>query len=118
MGSYNDLYCTTGDGLLVQELLAGEEYSVNFVSTGGRHYLTDAQRYDKGPCFRILQTEWVVPDPAVVQYGKRVLDVLGVREGASHLEIMVTLERGPVLVELNARIAGGSTSLVSQKAIV
>lgn len=40
---------------------------------------------------------------AVCAYATRTLDALGVRYGFSHNEIIVTSDRGPMLVEVNCR---------------
>jgi hypothetical protein len=42
----------------------------------------------------------------LINYTRRTLDVLGIKHGPSHSEIMMTTE-GPCLVEVNCRAHGG-----------
>jgi len=103
--------------LLVQEFLDGTEYVVDLVSYKGHHVLSMIYVYEKrasssGIAYDLSTLVEFDPTPGGVtdklfQYAKQVADALEVRNGASHLEIMMV--RGePCLVELNARIHGGS----------
>jgi len=111
-------------GALVQEFLTGEQFMVNAVSLGGEHRITEIWREQRllvpGAGF-VYDWEIMVPyegEPqrALVAYLRRVLDALGVREGASHSELMVTA-RGPVLIECAARLQGGISSSAVTAAI-
>ncbi|MFD7979006.1 ATP-grasp domain-containing protein [Streptomyces sp. NPDC059071] len=106
--------------VLVQECVQGTEYSVDTFSVGGVHEICGVTRYTKhssGSVVGIYDTvEFVAPDdPACRQllpYAREVLDALGVRFGPMHAEIMLRPE-GPVLIELNPRIAGGQMTFLS-----
>lgn len=101
------------DRMLVQEYAAGTEYVVDTFSVGARHTVTDVCRYRKvhnGPYMAVYDSmEWLAPEdqvvPRLVAYTRGVLDAVGLRYGAAHVEVMLT-DRGPRLIELNARPHG------------
>jgi biotin carboxylase len=101
------------EAVLVQEFAAGTEYIVDSYSVGGRHGLVDLCRYTKasrGDRIGIYDCVDFLPpdDPAagpLREYTWRVLDALGLRNGAAHSEVMMTAE-GPRLLEVGARLAG------------
>ncbi|XXT17134.1 ATP-grasp domain-containing protein [Sorangium sp. So ce429] len=101
------------EAVLIQEYLEGTEYIVNTVSLKGRHRVTDAWRYRKiavnGGSFVYEKCEILDPSteclPALRDYVFRVLDAFGIKEGASHNEVMLT-PAGPALIEINPRLAG------------
>ena len=102
--------------VLLQEFLHGTEYVVDTVSRDGVHKVVAIWRYDKrdyhgSPVvyhgMRLLNVEANAElHGAMVEYTKRVLDALQIRNGAMHSEVMAT-PRGPVLVEVNCRLHGG-----------
>jgi biotin carboxylase len=102
------------DRMLVQEYATGTEYVVDTFSYEGLHTVTDVCRYRKvenGPHMAVYDSmRWLPPGdpvvPGLVGYTKGVLDAVGLRFGAAHVEIMLT-EAGPRLIELNARPHGG-----------
>jgi biotin carboxylase len=102
------------DRLLVQKFMTGTEYVVDTFSQHGKHDLVDVCRYhkvDNGPHMAVYDTmRWVPEDDPVIrdllQYTSGVLDAVGMRFGAAHVEIMNT-DGGPVLIELGARPHGG-----------
>uniref|UniRef100_A0A7S4SRV4 ATP-grasp domain-containing protein n=1 Tax=Alexandrium monilatum TaxID=311494 RepID=A0A7S4SRV4_9DINO len=75
--------------------------------------------YDKRPCnganFVYFGTQPVPSDSEVakvlVEYTRGVLDALGIRNGPSHGEVMMTPD-GPCLVEMNCRTHGGDGTFV------
>jgi hypothetical protein len=102
------------DRVLVQEYAEGTEYVVDTFSYHGIHTVADVCRYrkvDNGPYMAVYDSlEWLPPtDPAVdavVEYAKSVLDAVGLRVGAAHVELMLT-PNGPRLIEIGARPHGG-----------
>ncbi|WP_223735359.1 ATP-grasp domain-containing protein [Streptomyces purpurogeneiscleroticus] len=102
------------DRMLLMEYITGTEYVVDTFSHHGVHTVADVTRYakvDNGPHMAVYSTmEWVAPDDPVVseltRYTRGVLDAVGMRFGAAHVEIMQTAD-GPRLIELNARPHGG-----------
>lgn len=103
-----------GGAALVQEMINGTEYYVNTVSSNGRHVVTNVCRYDKVQVgdMRPVYVNAVSLSPAqetlapLVHYVIEVLDAVGLKIGPAHTEVMVD-EKGPVLIEVNARLAGG-----------
>ncbi|GLW93440.1 ATP-grasp domain-containing protein [Actinokineospora globicatena] len=102
------------DRLLVQQYVTGTEYVIDTFSQDGVHALVDVCRYqkvDNGPYMAVYDTMRWLPEtdpeiPGLLDYARRVLDAVGVRYGAAHVEIMLT-ESGPLLIELGARPHGG-----------
>ncbi|MFG2196714.1 ATP-grasp domain-containing protein [Streptomyces sp. NPDC048639] len=104
------------DTVIIQELLNGPQLIVNTVSHQGRHLLTDFQtsRIDEvegRPVYRNQQVVRTLSEEhrEVVDYAFRCLDGLGVRNGGADTEIRLT-DRGPRLVEVNARLMGATLS--------
>jgi len=102
------------DRMLVQEYATGTEFVVDVFSYDGVHTITNVCRYrkiDNGPHMAVYDSlEWLAMDepmvPTLVDYTKGVLDAVGMRFGAAHVEIMLTAA-GPRLIEVNARPHGG-----------
>jgi biotin carboxylase len=103
--------------VLCQEFLRGDEYVVDHVSRDGAHKTVIIWVYDKrkanGGDFVYFGMKPVDPSTDVakilINYTRRTLDVLGIKHGPTHSEIMMTSE-GPCLVEVNCRAHGGNGS--------
>jgi len=103
--------------VLCQEFLKGDEYVVDHVSRDGVHKTVMIWVYDKrkanGGDFVYFGMKPVDPSTEVskilINYTRRTLDVLGIKNGPTHSEIMMTSE-GPCLVEVNCRAHGGNGS--------
>lgn len=115
LGSKN-LLAGVNHHALLQEYLQGREWVVDTVSCNGQQVTCNIGRYLKvlTDCSRIVyqHTEFFAPDgnnfPELIAYAAQVNQVLGIRHGAAHHEIIVTAD-GPVLVEVNARMHGIDT---------
>ena len=100
--------------VLCQEFLRGKEYVVDHVSRDGIHKTVMVWVYDKRPVngsafvyFGCVPIDSESPEAKIViPYIRRVLDALGVKNGPSHGEVMMTPD-GPCLVEMNCRAHGG-----------
>jgi hypothetical protein len=101
--------------LLVQELIVGNEYVVNTFSENGVHYVIEVWKYLKeitssGAYIYVntilLNTNSIIKE-TVTKYAIDVLDALNFVDGPCHMEIKVD-NNGPVLIECNWRIMGGS----------
>ena len=100
--------------VLCQEFLRGKEYVVDQVSRNGVHKTTMVWVYDKRPAngSAFVYFGCVPVDPRseegkiLIPYVRRVLDCLGVKNGPSHGEVMMTAD-GPCLIEMNCRAHGG-----------
>jgi biotin carboxylase len=100
--------------VLCQEFLRGKEYVVDHVSCDGVHKTVMVWVYDKRPSngsafvyFGILPVDPTSAEgKIVIPYIRRVLDAMGVKNGPTHGEVMMTPD-GPCLVEMNCRAHGG-----------
>jgi biotin carboxylase len=100
--------------VLCQEFLQGKEYVVDHVSRDGVHKTAMMWVYDKRPVngaafvyFGCLPVDLESPEAkAVIPYVRTVLDALGMKNGPSHGEVIITAD-GPCLVEMNCRARGG-----------
>ncbi|MGG8407695.1 ATP-grasp domain-containing protein [Streptomyces sp. 12297] len=109
------LFGRLNEELLVQQDIAhggGVEFTVNSVSSRGRHHVTDVWRMHRqmvGATAVCTYSELVHPHEAdygvLATYLQDVLAALGIDNGTAHSEIMTTAD-GPVLIETGARIEG------------
>jgi len=107
---------TINNQIVLQEFLAGTEYIVDTVSFEGKHLVVAMWGYTKRKgtpwnpnCIisegnRLLAPSGEVQDK-LADYAFKVLDAVGLKYGPCHTEIMMTA-RGPILVEVNARLHG------------
>jgi biotin carboxylase len=101
------------DTVIVQEFLEGLEYIVDLYSVDGHHGLVDTcvySKHDRGARIGIYDTaDFLAPDhpdvPPLADYLMRAADAVGIRNGSTHAEVIVTAD-GPRLVELAARYSG------------
>ncbi|KAL7537991.1 hypothetical protein ACHAWF_005961 [Thalassiosira exigua] len=100
--------------VLCQEFLRGKEYVVDSVSRDGEHKTMAIWVYDKRPAngaafvyFGMIPVDTAsLEAKLLLNYTNRVLDALGMKNGASHAEVILT-PTGPCLVEMNCRAQGG-----------
>ncbi len=100
--------------VLCQEYLQGKEYVIDHVSRDGVHKTMMVWVYDKrnanGAEFVYFGCTPVRSDSpeakVLIPYVRGVLDALGIKNGPSHGEVIIT-EDGPCLVEMNCRARGG-----------
>jgi len=100
--------------VVCQEFLRGKEYVVDSVSRDGIHKTAMVWVYDKRPAngsafvyFGQSPVDSESPEAKIlIPYVRRVLDALGVKNGPSHAEVIMTAN-GPCLVEMNFRAHGG-----------
>lgn len=108
-----NIFSEPGDGVVAQEYLVGAEYLLNTVSRDGNHHVCDiwkTHRISANGKSDLVVACQLLPrggeaQEAVVDYGLRVLDALGIAHGPAHVEIKLT-PQGPCLVEVGARISG------------
>ena len=114
--------CETPDGYgkvphaaVVEEFIPGEEFVVNMFGDADKLVVTSVWRYEWG------RTPYADPmywndfledpdDPAFAElcaYAKRLYRAVGIRLGPAHAEVKLS-PRGPVAMEIGARIMGGS----------
>ncbi|MBL5841303.1 ATP-grasp domain-containing protein [Enterobacter asburiae] len=97
--------------LLIEQKIEGTEYVVDAVSSYGKHFVVNIFRYVKQevngvPIYSQMITEPVNEHPELITYISSVLTSLGIRNGTSHNEVILSTD-GPVLVETGARMHGG-----------
>jgi biotin carboxylase len=100
--------------VLCQEFLRGKEYVVDHVSRDGVHKTMMVWVYDKRPAngsafvyFGCVPVDVNSPEAKIlIPYVRGVLDAMGLKNGPSHGEVMMTAE-GPCLIEMNCRAHGG-----------
>ncbi|MEU4250217.1 ATP-grasp domain-containing protein [Amycolatopsis sp. NPDC026612] len=104
--------------VLVEEYARGPEYSVETIGDA----VVGVTRKHLGPAPFFVETGHDFPAPlaeaertAVERTTLRALHALGLGWGAAHTELRVT-PRGPVLIEVNPRLAGGMITAVVEEA--
>ncbi len=111
------------DRALIEEYIGGIEYAVNgVVDRDGDLLVTDVWRYDKRDShgFRNLYAQTIkvsTSDPVfrpLAEYAGEVVEALGLRRAPIHLEAKVD-GRGPCLIEVAARLAGGNQPMLASK---
>lgn len=105
------------DGALCQEFLSGTEYVIDGVSRDGVYKVTAVWEYDKrsanGANFVYfgmrLRSAVGEKERALIAYATEVIHTLGIVQGPSHMEVIMT-PTGPCLVEVGTRCHGGEAS--------
>jgi|CXWL01.1.fsa_nt_gi hypothetical protein len=101
--------------VLLEEYVGGKELAVNgLVDHQGGVLVTDIWAYDKRPshgvdnvCFGAVKISSSTPGfHHVAEYADDVIEVVGLRRAPFHMEVKVDA-RGPCLIELGPRFAGG-----------
>lgn len=102
--------------VLIQEYIEGTEYAIDTVSLEGKHNTTNVFVYEKikveGSRFAYRSVRALDLNSAIskllIKYTHQVLDCLGIRNGASHSEVIKNEANGqPTLIEVGARMNGG-----------
>ena len=101
--------------LMLQERIFGDEYIVNTMSRNGIPAVTSVFRYYKKemPSGAIIYRGYEVVmefderEQELVEYALDAVRALGITDGAVHGEYMID-DEGPVLIEANCRVMGGS----------
>lgn len=109
---------------LVMEYLDGkDEFVVDLAMMNGELYVTDVSRYNKiafngSPVVYesedMITVEWA-SRLGLIDYARQVVNALGIRYGAVHMEIKMT-SQGPRLVEVAARLSGGGFPVLVKEA--
>lgn len=111
----NNMFGEADTRFLLQERIFGTEYIVNTISRDGIPALTSVFKYYKkrtpsgaiiysgGEAINVL-TE---TEKALIDYALKAVCALGITDGPVHGEYMID-KSGPVLIEANCRVMGGS----------
>lgn len=119
----HNIFSTKNESIVAQRYIVGTEYIVNTVSRAGRHHVCDIWRTTRvsvNGILDLLASLYILPRRGDVQdnlvaYAFQVLDAVGIRYGAAHIEIKMTPE-GPCLIEVGARIGGGDNPYYAELA--
>lgn len=103
------------DGVLMQERIKGVECFVNTMSLNKKHRILSMWKYsidetnDGKMIFDNIESlnHLEVNSTQLVQYALDCLDALGVENGPAHTEFFID-EKGPIMIEINCRVAGCS----------
>ncbi|GAB3412170.1 hypothetical protein GCM10027361_22430 [Erwinia aphidicola] len=104
--------------ILVQSCTEGQEFIVDIVSFKGIHKVVSVWQVDRDRRESPRLEKMMVVDHTqqsysqLIDYAKKVLNVVGLNYGPSHMEVMLTSE-GPVIVELNSRLHGSLDPLLT-----
>lgn len=116
-------YGVINEAVIVQEYATGDEYIVDLYSVSGNHGLVDVcvyAKHNRGVRLGIYDlADFVSPDKpevaALFDYTARAADAVGIRNGSTHAEVMLTPD-GPRLIELAARYSGSCMMISGQLA--
>lgn len=119
----DNVFGTKNQFVLVESFLYGDEYVINSVSCNGKHKVNDIWIYRKQEVEgrKIYDREELLDfdgakQEILVTFAHQVLDAVGIKYGASHVEIILT-EKGPAIVEVGARISGATNIASSQECV-
>lgn len=95
---------------IAEELISGEEYSVEAFSEDGQHNIIGITKKYKNPnfieighCFPAVLD--IKIEKNIIQYTRDILSCLGIKNGITHTEIIVS-DSGPIIIETHLRLGG------------
>lgn len=109
---------------LLEEYIGGDEYVVDVFADGESIYVTDIWKYEKINSIVYQNTILMSLEETpflkkLTNYAFEVCHAVGLSRGPAHLELKVDPERGPILIEIGCRFAGGEiTRLVKDAASI
>ncbi|MER9696321.1 ATP-grasp domain-containing protein [Mesorhizobium sp. M0179] len=99
--------------ILVQEYIRGKEYSAEIIASNGVPHCLGIIAKHKGPrpCFVEVGHDFPAPLPEpsleeLASFAAGAVSALGLEFGPAHVEFVMA-ESGPVVIEVNPRMAGG-----------
>lgn len=98
---------------IIEEFITGKEISVEFISWQGKHhFLATTDKVTNGEPY-FVETEQHQPSSfeadlleKIKDIVKKALDSLGIKNGASHTELLITETKEIYVVEVGARMGG------------
>ncbi|RMO78454.1 ATP-grasp domain-containing protein [Pseudomonas syringae group genomosp. 3] len=118
-----DLFGDANLQVLCQEFLDGEEFVINGIACQGQYFFTELWRSQKkqrdgSPVYDVqyLHYQNDTGFSTLTNYTTKVCQSLGFSNGAFHAEVMIT-PRGPVLIEIGARVAGGADPYIVEECL-
>lgn len=99
--------------ILIQQYVEGREYSAEIIAYDGTLHCLGILAKHKGPapCFVEVGHDFPAPLPEpslreLASFASGAVSALGLEFGPAHVEFVIT-ESGPVIIEVNPRLAGG-----------
>ncbi|RWQ78662.1 MAG: ATP-grasp domain-containing protein [Mesorhizobium sp.] len=109
--------------ILIQQYIKGKEYSAEIIAyDGGLHCLGIlAKHKGPAPCFVEVGHDFPAPlsEPSLQKlatFAAGAVSALGLKFGPAHVEFVIT-ESGPVIIEVNPRLAGGMIPVMLSHAL-
>lgn len=108
---------------VVEEYIGGKEYIVDTFSDGEQTHVTDVWVYDRvsSPTFKNIYYNTIsipISDPSIEHikaYALKVAALFQLKLGPAHAEIKDDPKKGPMLIEIGARLAGAHVgTLISE----
>ncbi|TIP51018.1 MAG: ATP-grasp domain-containing protein [Mesorhizobium sp.] len=99
--------------ILIQQYVEGKEYSAEIIAYNGALHCLGILAKHKGPapCFVEVGHDFPAPLPEpsrqeLASFAAGAVSALGLNFGPAHVEFVIT-DSGPVIIEVNPRLAGG-----------
>ncbi|RUW47191.1 ATP-grasp domain-containing protein [Mesorhizobium sp. M1A.F.Ca.ET.072.01.1.1] len=109
--------------ILIQQYIEGKEYSAEIMAYDGTLRCLGILAKHKGPAPCFVETGHDFPAPLpepslkeLASFAARAVSALGLDFGPAHVEF-VTAESGPVIIEVNPRLAGGMIPVMLSHAL-
>lgn len=109
--------------ILVQQYVEGEEYSAEIIAHDGELHCLGILAKHKGPtpCFVEVGHDFPAPLPEpslqeLASFAAGAASALGLEFGPAHVEFVITAS-GPVVIEVNPRLAGGMIPVMLSHAL-
>lgn len=109
--------------ILIQQYVEGKEYSAEMIAYDGTLHCLGILAKHKGPapCFVEVGHDFPAPlsEPSLKElasFAARAVSALGLNFGPAHVEVVIT-EAGPVIIEVNPRLAGGMIPVMLSHAL-
>ncbi len=109
--------------VLIQQYIEGKEYSAEIIAYDGVLHCLGILAKHKGPapCFVEVGHDFPAPLPEpsrheLASFAAGAVSALGLKFGPAHVEFVIT-ESGPVIIEVNPRLAGGMIPVMLSHAL-
>ncbi|MER8583120.1 lyase family protein [Mesorhizobium sp. M1423] len=113
----------TSPDTIVQQYVEGKEYSAEMIAQDGALHCLGILAKHKGPtpCFVEVGHDFPAPLPEsslqeLASFAAAAMSALGLNFGPAHVEFVIT-EWGPVIIEVNPRLAGGMIPVMLSHAL-
>lgn len=99
---------------VVEEFAFGDEYSVEYISCRGKHYMLAVTEKTTSGAPWFIEMSHIEPAPIsdlrrenIRKVSDHALDTLGLMDGAGHIELKVDEDENIKIVEIGGRMGGG-----------